>query len=114
MTTLAATLLGVTPQAAAVAGLANFAVALFQHLNLAMPRWTGFVIQRPEAHVLHHERDVHSRNFGDLPVWDMLFGTYANPGTVDVAVGFEPERSRRIFAMLACIDVNKAQGRAKL
>ena len=114
MTTLAAAVLGVTPEAAALAGVANFAIALFQHLNVATPRWAGYLIQRPEAHVLHHERDIHSRNFGDLPVWDMLFGTYANPQTVDAKVGFEPDRGRRVLAMIACIDVNRTRGRAKV
>ncbi len=114
MTTLAAALLGASPQAAAIAGVANFAIALFQHLNIVTPRWVGFLVQRPEAHTLHHERDQHTRNFGDLPIWDILFGTFANPATVETAVGFEPERGRRILAMLACIDVNKTEGRAKI
>lgn len=114
MTTLAAALLGVTGEAAAVAGVANFAIALYQHMNVATPRWVGFLIQRPEAHTLHHERDKHTRNFGDLPVWDMLFGTYANPAQVDIAVGFEPERGRRVLAMLACVDVNRRVGREKV
>jgi len=114
LTTLAAAVLGVTAEAAALAGVANFAIALFQHLNVATPRWVGFLIQRPEAHVLHHQRDVHSRNFGDLPVWDILFGTYANPPTVDVPVGFEPERGRRFWSMLFCIDVNRSHARAKI
>jgi sterol desaturase/sphingolipid hydroxylase (fatty acid hydroxylase superfamily) len=113
-TTLAASLLGVSLPAAALAGLANFAIALFQHWNVRTPQWLGFVVQRPEAHCLHHERDVHARNFADLPVWDMLFGTFANPKTADVAVGFEPQRSRRILAMIFCIDVNRGQARAKL
>ena len=114
MTTLAAALLGATPQAAAIAGVANFAIALYQHLNVATPRWIGYLIQRPEAHTLHHERDKHTSNFGDLPVWDMIFGTYANPKTVNTAVGFEPERGRRVLAMIACIDVNKTEGRMKV
>ena len=113
-TTLAAALLGVTANAAALAGVANFVIALFQHLNVRTPRWVGYLVQRPEAHCLHHERDVHARNFGDLPVWDMLFGTFANPRTGEVQVGFAPERGRRVLAMIACIDVNQATGRAKL
>ncbi|MCW3848041.1 sterol desaturase family protein [Sphingomonas sp. LB-2] len=107
MTTLAAWLLGGSPAAAAIAGLAGFVIALFQHWNLRTPRWVGWFVQRPEAHCLHHERGVHSRNFGDLPVWDMIFGTYANPATVDVAVGFDAGRSRRVLAMLFWRDVNR-------
>lgn len=112
--TLASALLGVTPLAAAIAGAANFAIALFQHLNVRTPQWLGYLVQRPESHCLHHERDVHARNFGDLPLWDMVFGTFANPKTADVPVGFAPERGRRVWAMIFCIDVNRTEGRAKL
>lgn len=114
MTVLAAGLLKAGAEAAALAGALNFFIAPYQHWNVATPRWTGFVIQRPEAHMLHHQRDVHARNFGDLPVWDMVFGTFANPLRADVAVGFEPERSRRWLAMLAFVDVNAKAGRERL
>ncbi len=114
MTLLAGLLLGATPEAAAVAGGIGFFIALFQHWNIATPRWVGLIIQRPEAHMLHHERDVHARNFGDMPVWDMIFGTYSNPLRADVAVGFAPEAMRRWLAMIACIDVNKGSGRDRL
>lgn len=110
---LAAILLGVTPEAAGVAGAAGFLIALYQHLDVPTPVWTGWIIQRPEAHMLHHQRDVHARNFGDMPVWDMLFGTYSNPKRADVAVGFEPGRAK-LAPMLACIDVNRRTGRVKL
>jgi sterol desaturase/sphingolipid hydroxylase (fatty acid hydroxylase superfamily) len=109
----AAILLGVTPEAAGIAGAAGFLIALYQHLDVPTPVWTGWIIQRPEAHMLHHQRDVHARNFGDMPVWDMLFGTYANPKRADVAVGFEPGRAR-VLPMLACIDVNRRTGRERL
>ncbi|MDB5678596.1 sterol desaturase family protein [Sphingomonas bacterium] len=110
---LAAILLGVTPEAAGIAGAAGFLIALYQHLDVPTPLWTGWIIQRPEAHMLHHQRDVHARNFGDMPIWDMLFGTYANPRRADVAVGFEPGRAK-LGPMLACIDVNKRKGRVRL
>ena len=76
---LAAGLTNSTAHAAAWAGLWGFCVALHQHWNVRTPGWTGWIIQRPEAHMLHHERDVHARNFGDMPVWDRIFGTYAEP-----------------------------------
>lgn len=104
---LAAGLLNVTPHAAAWGGLWGFVVGLYQHWNIRTPAWTGWLIQRPEAHMLHHERDVHARNFGDMPLWDRLFGTYAEPGEGEVKLGFEPERSRRWLAMLAMVDVNR-------
>lgn len=106
---LAAGLLNVTPHAAAWGGLWGFAVGLYQHLNVHTPAWTGWLIQRPEAHMLHHEKDVHARNFGDMPVWDRLFGTYGEPVEREVALGFEPERARRWLAMMAMVDVNRTE-----
>lgn len=114
MTLLAGLLLGATPEAAAVAGGLGFFIALFQHWNIATPRWVGLIIQRPEAHMLHHQRDVHARNFGDMPVWDMIFGTYSNPLRADVTVGFAPEAMRRWLAMIAFVDVNKGSGRDRI
>ena len=114
---LAAGLTNSTAHAAAWAGLWGFCVALYQHWNVRTPGWTGWIIQRPEAHMLHHERDVHARNFGDMPVWDRIFGTYAEPVNREVVIGFEPDRSRRWLAMLAMVDVNKAEkidGRIRL
>ena len=104
---LAAGLLNVTPHAAAWGGLWGFSVALYQHWDIRTPAWTGWFIQRPEAHMLHHEKDIHARNFGDMPIWDRLFGTYAEPDDREVEVGFEPGRSRRWLAMLAMVDVNR-------
>ncbi len=114
MTLLAGMLLGVTPEAAAIAGLIGFFIALYQHWNIATPAWTGWFIQRPEAHMLHHEFGVHARNFGDMPLWDHLFGTYAAPVDREVRVGFEAQAMRRWPAMIACIDVNKGDGRERI
>ena len=114
---LAAGLLHCTAHAAGWAGLWGFMVGLYQHWNVKTPAWTGWIIQRPEAHMLHHERDVHARNFGDMPIWDRLFGTYGEPTGAPVKLGFEPERSRRWIAMLAMVDVNKVDkvdGRIRL
>jgi sterol desaturase/sphingolipid hydroxylase (fatty acid hydroxylase superfamily) len=114
MTLLAASLLGITPQAGALAGVLGFSVALYQHWNVRTPRWTGWLIQRPEQHMYHHQRDVHARNFGDMPIWDRLFGTYAEPTGDPVELGFADGRSRRVLAMIACMDVNRATGRIRL
>lgn len=114
MSLVAAMLLGITPHAAGIAGALGFAIALYQHWNVRTPAWTGWFIQRPEAHMRHHEREVHARNFGDMPVWDHLFGTYAAPAAGEVTLGFEDGRGRRVLAMIACIDVNQAKNRAKL
>jgi sterol desaturase/sphingolipid hydroxylase (fatty acid hydroxylase superfamily) len=60
---------------------------------------------------------VHARNFGDMPLWDRLFGTYAEPTGRRVELGFAPGRARRWLAMLAMVDVNQAEkidGRIRL
>jgi len=114
---LAAGLTNSTAHAAAWAGLWGFVVALYQHWNVRTPAWTGWIIQRPEAHMLHHERDVHARNFGDMPLWDRIFGTYGEPVERKVELGFEPGRARRWLAMMAMVDVNKSDrvdGRIRL
>jgi sterol desaturase/sphingolipid hydroxylase (fatty acid hydroxylase superfamily) len=114
MTILAAALLGIDGDAAALAGVLGFSISLYQHWNVRTPRWTGWLIQRPEQHIYHHERDVHARNFGDMPVWDRLFGTYAEPSGAHVELGFADGRARRVLAMIACVDVNQTTGRIRL
>lgn len=93
---------------APAAGLALLYVALFNliaHADLSTPRWLGFVVQRPEMHRLHHERGVHANNYG-LPIIDMMFGTWRNPGTVDVECGFPDDKERLIGQMLMLKDVD--------
>jgi sterol desaturase/sphingolipid hydroxylase (fatty acid hydroxylase superfamily) len=114
MATLAATVLGVSSSAAGLAGALGFVIGVYQHLNVATPAWVGWFIQTPEQHMRHHQRDVHARNFGDMPVWDRIFGTYAVPADGPVEVGFAPGRSRRWLAMLFFADVNQAQDRARI
>lgn len=107
MGTLAATyLLGLTGLASAAVGVGSAALAMFQHCNIRTPRGLGYFIQRPESHCLHHERGVHARNFGDLPLWDMMFGTFHNPGRFHGKVGFDTGSSARVADMLLMKDVN--------
>jgi len=100
-------LAGVSPEAAVLAnGIATFA-GLFQHANLKTPRWLGYVLQRPENHALHHERGVHAYNYGDIAFWDIVFGTFKNPESVDAQAGFYDGASQRIGAMLLGKDVSE-------
>lgn len=93
--------LGLDPIPAATTSTLTGALSMFQHWNVKTPHWLGYIVPRPESHCLHHERGVHARNYGDLPIWDMLFGTYLNPvDPVDVQVGFGHERSARLTRML--------------
>lgn len=99
--------LGLDPLAAALTGVVAAFHGLFQHWNVKTPVWLGVLIQRPEAHALHHRRGVHAFNYGDLPLWDLLFGTFRNPPTFDGDCGFDAPADRRIAAMLAWQDVNE-------
>jgi sterol desaturase/sphingolipid hydroxylase (fatty acid hydroxylase superfamily) len=98
--------LGLAPIAAALVSTTIASISLFQHWNIHTPRWLGLFIPRPEMHGLHHEFGIHARNFSDLPLWDIVFGTYANPQTFTGRVGFEPPAAMRIGAMLCMRDVN--------
>jgi sterol desaturase/sphingolipid hydroxylase (fatty acid hydroxylase superfamily) len=102
-------ILGLHPDAAAIVGFIPAIAGLIQHLNTRTPRWFEVLFQRPEAHLLHHEYGVHYGNFGDLPLWDKIFGTYKPPRADEVKVGFEPELSAKFGAMLFGRDVHLAR-----
>ena len=98
--------LGLDPRAAALIGYIGAFYAFFQHWNVRTPQWLGYVIQRPESHCVHHGYGVHGWNYSDLPLWDMLFGTFRNPATWEGRAGFDDAPAARYGAMLAFVDVN--------
>lgn len=98
--------LGVDPVAAAVVGNIGGFNAFVQHANLKTPRWLALFCQRPEAHCVHHQRGLHRYNYSDLPLWDVVFGTFRNPATWEGETGFDPPADQRYGAMLAFVDVN--------
>jgi len=98
--------LGLEPLAAALVGYLAAFYGMFQHWNVRTPRWLGYLIQRPESHCVHHRRGVHAFNYGDLPLWDVLFGTFRNPGQFNGECGFEAPADRGVGAMLAFADAN--------
>ena len=98
--------LGLDPLAAALVGYIAAFYGMFQHWNVRTPRWLGYVIQRPESHCVHHRKGFHYYNYADLPLWDMLFGTFRNPKNFIGECGFESPADRRMGAMLAFADVN--------
>lgn len=102
-------LLGLTPEAGAIAAAFLAFNAAFQHANIRTPRWLGTIVQRPESHAIHHGRGIHAYNYADLPLWDMLFGTYRNPKAGDEprTEGFYNGASSRIGAMLTFHDVSE-------
>ncbi len=99
-------LLGLRPEAGVLAGFFLVFNAMFQHANIATPRWVGYIIQRPESHGVHHQRGKHRSNYSDLPLWDMVFGTFENPREMPETVGFYKGASRRIGEMLIMRDVS--------
>jgi sterol desaturase/sphingolipid hydroxylase (fatty acid hydroxylase superfamily) len=100
-------LLGLSPEAGAVGAAFLSLNGVFQHANIRTPRWLGYLVQRPEAHGIHHERGVHAFNYADLPVFDMLFGTFRNPESWDGETGFYAGGSGRVAEMLAGRDVSE-------
>lgn len=105
-------LLGLQPEAAALTGFVAAFYGMFQHCNVRTPRWLGYLIQRPESHGIHHSRGVHAYNYSDLPIWDILFGSFRNPETFDGEVGFAGDAPRRRGAMLLGVDVDPASATA--
>ena len=77
----------------------------FYHANIRTPRWMGLFIQRPEHHSIHHALDVHRYNFGDLTLWDRLFGTFKDTDRFADRCGFPADNEERLPAMLAFKDV---------
>ena len=104
---LALTLLvGITAEAATVVLLAVTLLAIFQHTNVRTPQWLGYFVQRPESHSYHHARGHHTGNFADLPVFDIVFGTFFNPRGFAPATGFYEGASARVADMLLWRDVS--------
>lgn len=105
---------GVTPQAATILLLSITFLAMFQHANIRTPRWLGYLIQRPESHTIHHGREVHRYNYADLPLFDMLFGTYRNPHGYEMEAGFYIGASKRVVDMLLFRDVTTPESSGKI
>jgi sterol desaturase/sphingolipid hydroxylase (fatty acid hydroxylase superfamily) len=101
--------LGLAPEAGAIAALWLAFCAMFQHANIRTPRWLGYFIQRPESHLVHHARDQHQHNYANLPLWDIVFGTFSNPRRDEEPgfTGFYSGASARIIDMLQARDVSR-------
>jgi sterol desaturase/sphingolipid hydroxylase (fatty acid hydroxylase superfamily) len=106
VSTVALTLLGISPEATITFVLGGTFLSVFQHANLKTPRWLGYFVQRPESHSHHHARGAHgNNNYADLPVFDMLFGTFVNPPAFAPASGYYAGGSARVVDMLLCKDI---------
>ena len=105
-TSLVVAVLGLSPNAAAIAALATLFMAVLQHVNVRTPVWWGYIVQRPESHSLHHARGHHADNYGNLALWDLVFGTFRNPARFAEVAGFYDEASARVGDMLLGRDIN--------
>jgi sterol desaturase/sphingolipid hydroxylase (fatty acid hydroxylase superfamily) len=105
VSSVVAVLLGLSPAAAALAGFLAAALGMFSHLNIRTPRWLGYIIQRPEAHSIHHARGVHAYNYGNVMLWDITLGTFRNPASFTGPAGFWDGASRKLLPMLVGRDI---------
>lgn len=99
-TTVASWVLGLSPLAASLVNTVVATLSLFQHWNIRTPRALGYVVQRPESHCVHHAIDDVGHNYSELPLWDMLFGTFRNPATFKGDVGLQGGVRPRVKDML--------------
>ena len=84
-------------------------MAFLSHANIRTPRWLGYITVRPESHSVHHQRGSHRNNYCELPVIDMLFGTFVNPETFVKEYGFYDGASARVIDMHLFKDVSKPE-----
>ena len=101
-------ILGMSIESAGYCILLSSIGEYFYHMNIKTPHWLGYIFQRPEMHRIHHQRSRHYNNFSDLPIWDMLFGTFENPRERDMLCGFKPEREQKLLDMMQFKNVNNA------
>ena len=95
-----ALLIGVTPQAVTIMLLTTMFLGIFQHTNIKTPQWLGYFIQRPESHTVHHAKGIHKHNYSDLPIFDIIFGSFKNPKGYEHETGFFDGASSKVLEML--------------
>jgi sterol desaturase/sphingolipid hydroxylase (fatty acid hydroxylase superfamily) len=101
--------MGLPPQGVTIMLLVTNFFSIFQHANIRTPVWLGYIIQRPESHAVHHAKGIHAYNYSDLPLFDMLFGTFRNPARYVEATGFYQGASSRIKDMLLFREVDEPE-----
>jgi len=96
---------GLSAQAVTYFLYATMFLAVFQHLNVRTPQWLGYIVQRPESHSVHHGRGIHQYNYSDLPLFDILFGTFRNPKDFVSESGFYDGASAKVPQILVFKDI---------
>lgn len=97
---------GFTPEATTIFLLVTTFFGIFQHSNIQTPHWLGYLIQRPESHSVHHGKGVHRYNYSDMPIFDIIFGTFRNPKKFVEETGFYDGASHKIKDMLLFRDIS--------
>jgi sterol desaturase/sphingolipid hydroxylase (fatty acid hydroxylase superfamily) len=100
-------LLGLSPALGTIVIAITGCAELFYHWNIKTPYWLGFIFQRPESHCVHHQRGKHYYNFSDLPIWDILFGTFYNPKASQFECGFSDNKELHLKNIFLFKNVNR-------
>lgn len=100
-------IVGLDPRAVTLFLFATMFTGIFQHTNVKTPHWLGYLVQRPESHTIHHGKGLHKYNYSDLPIFDMLFGTFKNPEGYEMETGYYHGASAKIVDMLRWKDVSQ-------
>lgn len=79
----------------------------FYHANVRTPPWLRYIVQTPELHSIHHQTNLHWFNFGDIPLWDRLFGTYRDALEFAPSCGFTAGTERHLGQMLLFREVSE-------
>ena len=108
-----ALLVGLSPQAITVTLLVTNFMGMFQHANIKTAPWLGYIIQRPESHTVHHAQGIHKYNYSDLPIFDILFGTFKNPTNYEHRTGLFYGASAKVLDMLCFKDLIKERKKKK-
>ncbi len=99
--------IGLPPQSVTILLFVINFLAFFQHANIKTARWIGYIVQRPESHSVHHGRGIHKNNYSDLPLIDMIFGTFQNPKNYKEETGFYDGASSKLKDMFLFRDISK-------
>lgn len=99
-------IMGLPPQSITMMLLVTNFFSIFQHANIKTPVWLGYIVQRPESHAVHHAKGVHAYNYSDLPVFDIIFGTFRNPANYVKETGFYMGASSKVKEMLLFEDID--------
>jgi sterol desaturase/sphingolipid hydroxylase (fatty acid hydroxylase superfamily) len=105
LSSIALSVVGLPAEAITYYLYATMFLGTFQHTNIRTPQWLGYIVQRPESHSVHHGRGIHHYNYSDLPLFDLLFGTFRNPKEFVAKAGFDGASSAQIPQMLVFRDI---------